>query len=290
VPKDAVSFSASRFDVSSVYATIEDGLEAYDPEIAQLVLQFVAAFEEELGVSIKNDLFGALGDEIVTWSMPMAAFGTAPELAVLVKVRDQEKLLATVQKLSKLSRGAVEIDEVNRRGITVYQVRLDLDTGGGMGFNPMDMFVPTFGFKDGYMVVGFSTGDVKSVFGRMDREDDPSGDIRSNPEFQPYFAEIPKQGITSLAFTDWKAQFEGFYQLATSVLALIPLDDEIPVNFALLPDSMTLTQHLYGSVTWGSTDDSGMRSTTISPFGPEIAAILGVMVGAGMWLTVAAGG
>src|SRR5690606_20320246 len=115
----------------------------------------------------------------------------------------------------------------------------------------------------------------------MDREDDPSGDIRSNEEFAPYLEQMPEGGLSSLSFTDWKAQFESLYQLATSVLAFVPIGDEIPFDLSLLPDSSTLTQHLFGAVAWSTWDETGFRTTSIGPFGPEVVALVGGLAGAG---------
>ena len=71
------------------------------------------------------------------------------------------------------------------------------------------------------------------------------------------------------------------YQLATSVLAFVPIGDEIPFDLSLLPDSSTLTQHLFGAVAWSTWDETGFRTTSIGPFGPEVVALVGGLAGAG---------
>jgi len=283
VPKDAASFGARTFDLASVYAALVGALKAYDEQMAEGMLAQLAAREKQLGVNIKEDLISSLGNQYMSWSMPMAALGTTPEMAILVEVKDQQKLLQTLQTVAKLSRGTFEIDKSERRGITVYQLQINWDPTGGMGMmNPLDMFIPTFSFKDGYLVAGFSTGDVKRVFKRMDREDDPSGDIRSNPEFEPYLASIPKEGIYSVGFSDWKANFEGIYQAVTSFAAFIPVDDNIPIDLSLLPDVQTLTQHLFGSVAWSQADGEGFHGVSQGPWGPETVMLLCGAVGAGV--------
>ena len=67
--------------------------------------------------------------------------------------------------------------------------------------------------------------------------------------------------------------------MMTAVLAFIPVTDEVPLDFALLPDSLTLTQHLSGGISYSVVDDNGFLSTSFSPFGPEVMAV-GVAVGA----------
>lgn len=281
VPKDAASFSASTFDLGSIYDALVGGMKAYDEQMAEGMLAQLSAQEKQFGINIKEDLIGALGNQVISWSMPMAALATAPEMAILVEVKDQEKLMQTLQTVSKLSRGAFDIDKSERRGITVYQLQINYDPTGGMGMNPLDMFIPTFSFKNGYMVAGFSTGDVKRVFKRMEREDDPSGDIRSNAEFEPYLASLPKEGIYSVGFSDWKANFEGMYQMVTSMAAFVPVDDSIPIDLSLLPDVATLTQHLFGSVSWSRADGTGFHGMSQGPWGPETIGMVCGAIGAG---------
>jgi hypothetical protein len=279
VPKDAVSFSASRVDLESIYDALTGSLRAYDEGVADMMMTQLGQMEEMVGLSLEKDLFGAFGTQLVSWSMPMAAFGQAAEQAYVIPVRDPERFVQMVQTVATMSEGTFSLEKIERRGITVYQVRVDLDMDLMMGgINPIASLLPTFGFKDGYLVVAYSTGDVKRAFARMDREDDPEGDIRSNPGFAQFLGEVPT-GATSLAYRDWAAEFEGYYQLGSNLLALIPLDEEIPFDFALLPDSQTLTQHLFPSVSWSTTTPEGFAMRSVSPFGMEVMmpALMGVV-------------
>ena len=61
--------------------------------------------------------------------------------------------------------------------------------------------------------------------------------------------------------------------MMTAVLAFVPVTDEVPLDFALLPDSLTLTQHLSGGISYSVADNNGFLSTSISPFGPEVMAV-----------------
>ena len=280
VPKDAVSFSAGTLDVASLYDTLLKGLQAYDEKFAEQALGHLAQIEGQLGFTIRKDLFGSLGDHYISWSMPMGTISSAPEVAMLVKINNQEKLVGALKNLTALTNGMVEIEEGEKRGVKSYQVQVNFDPSQGMGINPFDMIQPTFAFKDGYMVIGFSASDVKRVFKRMDRDDNPKGDIRGNKEFMAVAGTIP-QGVSSLSFTDWKANFESMYQLATGVLAFVPMPEDVPIDMSLLPDSETLTQHLFASVSYTKTDAFGTQTVDVSPFGPETLLMLGALVGVG---------
>ncbi|MGK0153718.1 MAG: hypothetical protein ACI9SE_000666 [Neolewinella sp.] len=288
VPKDAVSFSAGAIDVGDIYDMVLKGLTAYNPELAKQALGQLSQIEGQLGFTIRGDMFGSIGDHYVSWSMPMGTISSAPEVAILLKVNNEEKLVNALKNLTALTQGMVEIEEGTKRGVKSYAVQINWDSSENMGINIFDMFQPTFAFKDGYMVLGFSASDVKRVFKRMDREDNPKGDIRSNKEFMAVAATIPP-GVTSLSFKDWKADFESMYQLATGVLAFVPMPEEVPIDMSLLPDSETLTRHLFASISYTKTDANGTESVSVSPFGPETLLMVGAMIGAGAGFAAAMG-
>jgi hypothetical protein len=281
VPKEAVSFSAATMSSGAIYDALVGSLRAYDEKLAERMLSRLGEMEKQLGFTVKDDFFGSIGDEIYSWSMPMSTITSAPEVAVLLKINDQDRIVKVLKGLAALTDGKVEIEEGEKRGVKAFQIRINLDPTQGMGMNPFDVINPTFAFKNGFMVVGLSPSDIKRVFQRMDREDDPKGDIRGNKEFAAVSGALP-QGVSSLSFTDWKAQFESFYQIATSLLAFVPMGDDVPIDMSLLPDAATLTKHLFGSVSYSSADPQGWASTTISPFGPEVGiGIVAVAIGAG---------
>lgn len=286
VPKQAVSVMASKFDMLSIHDTIFRGLEAYDPKMAEQARQHVAAMEQQLGFKLKDDLFGAFGDHMVSWSMPMASLGSVPEVGMLIKVNNEEGLLKTLRSIVAMSNGVIQLEESERRGFKSYQLRItppetseDMAMAFG-GMNPFEMFTPSFAFKNGYLVGALSTPDVRRAFTRLDREDDPKGDIRSSKEFELAMKDVPAN-VISLSFTDYKAQFDSVYTIVTGALGAIPLPDEVPVDLALLPESSTLTKHLFGSVSYATTDASGTTMTSISPIGPEMLLGLGALLFAG---------
>ena len=282
VPKQAVSVQAGKLDMMSIHDTVMVGLNAYSPEFAKMALEQLDGIEQQVGFKVRDDLFGAFGDHYISWSMPMSSIGAAPEVGMLIKVNDGERLVKVLKSLTAMSNGMVDLEEADKRGIKTYQLRVNVDPTNGMGgFNIFEMFTPTFAFKDGYLVGAFSASDVKRVFGRMEREDDPKGDIRGNKEFTAAMANVPS-AVTSFTFTDWKAQFESLYQMATGLLALVPIGDDVPIDLAMLPDSATLTKHLFGGVGYTTADASGTMTTYTGPVGPEMyLAIFAIAGGAG---------
>ena len=282
VPKESVSFGAFTMEPMSLYDGLVAGLRAYDDKIAEKVLGQLDEVEKTIGFSLRDDLFGALGDTCINWSMPLSGLtASPPEMAFLVKVNDEGKIVKVLKSLTGLSHDMVTLEESEKRGVKSYQFHVNFDPSHGMGMNPFDIFNPTFAFKGGYLVAGFSPSDIRRVFQRMERtDDDPKTDIRGNKEFAVYADQIPP-GIQSLSFTDWKASFEGYYQLLTGALAFIPTGEDLPIDMSLLPDSGTLTKHLFGSLSYTRAEGGGFSSTSISPLGPEVGVLVVGAVAAG---------
>jgi hypothetical protein len=71
------------------------------------------------------------------------------------------------------------------------------------------------------------------------------------------------------------------------VLAMIPMGEDLPIDLSLLPETTTLTQHLFGSVSWQQTEKDGFRGMDQGPWGPEtvglIVGCIGVGAGAFGW-------
>jgi hypothetical protein len=279
VPKDATSFSASAIDPMSIYDALSSAMQAYNEDFAKMMFMQLEQMEQQIGFSLRQDLFGALGDTAIYWSMPMASMMSTPETSLLVKVNDEEKIVKVLRILTEMSDGAVELEEATRRGVKTFQLRVNIDPMQGAGMNPLDMFNPSFSFKDGYMVAAFSPSDIRRTFKRMERGEDadPKSDIRGNKEFSVYMEDLPKQ-LQSLSFTDWKAGFESSYQMLTSVLSLVPMNEDVPLDMSMLPDSTTMTKHLFGSISYSQSDGLGMSSTSISPIGPEVMTLVPVVV------------
>jgi hypothetical protein len=280
VPEDVASLSAASLDIGGIYDGLVGAIKAYNPEQADALLGKLKQMEEQVGISLKDDFFNVFGDQMVWWSMGVQNFMSAPEGAMLLKIKDEDKLLKTLAKIAEMTGGMVEFPSSERKGIKTWRLELNPEAIDPQIAGALSFLQPCFAFKNGYMVMALATGDVRKAFKRMDREDDPKGDVRSNKEFASYLATIQQQKVSSFTWTDWKTSFENLYSAATSVLAFAVSADEVPFDLTLLPEAETLSQHLYSSASWSTVNEDGFVSTSISPLGPELV-IGAVAVGAG---------
>ena len=179
VPKDVVSVRAMTMEPMVLHDTLMGAMTAYDEKMVEGMKAQMAEMEKTMGFSMKDDLFGSLGDQLVYWSMPLAGLMAAPEMTLLVKVKDQARMVKVLEAMVAMSDGVVELEKSDKRGIEQWSLRINADPSAGMeGMNLSELVNPTFAFKNGWMVMALSPGDVKRAMNRMDREDDPKGDIR----------------------------------------------------------------------------------------------------------------
>ena len=211
VPKDAVGFGAGTMDVSSIYDTVLKGLQAYNPEVADQALAQLAKMEEQLGFSVRNDLFGSLGDHYITWSMPMGTISSAPEDRDAAQDQQRGEARQRPQEPdSALTQGMVEIEEGTKRGVKVLsavQVNIDSMRRHGRHQHRSTCSSRRSRSRTATWWLGFSASDVKRVFKRMDRETTTRRvTSAATSEFMAVADSIP-QGVTrASSFTDWKAE------------------------------------------------------------------------------------
>ena len=67
-PKDAFSVSSVRFDLAEIWPILEKTLASISPGLGLLVNAQIQAFEDQAKLSLRKDLFGSLGDEMLSLS------------------------------------------------------------------------------------------------------------------------------------------------------------------------------------------------------------------------------
>ncbi|MCA8957396.1 MAG: hypothetical protein KDC87_15075 [Planctomycetes bacterium] len=271
VPKDVAQVSASSLDFPVVYQGLVQALRAYNPDVADQLLARLGKLEEQVGMTLKDDLFGAFGDQMAYWSMGFSGLGAAPEGAAVIKVKDAKRLVETLQKVAKMTDGLIEFPSSERRGVTTWRLEVNANRVPQAAAMALATLQPSFAFKQGYMVIALSAGDVRRTLKRMDRTGEDQDDVRSNKQFAAYLSEIKQTGsLNSLSWTDWRSTFEALYGAASTGLALLANQETLPVNMTLLPEVETLSRHLFSSMSKSTVLKDGFLSTSVSPIGTEV--------------------
>lgn len=281
VPKKATACSATTLNITAVWDSLVNALKAYDPELADGLLGQLGQFEEQLGFTMRDDLCGSFGSQMLSWSTPIQGIpglggGSLINGMFLVQMKDKDRLLKCLKGIKEIAGGQLEFDSNTRDDLTTYYVKLNIDLPPDIPFNPLPMIQPVFAFQSDYMVLGFSRADVRKTVKAMAGENPEDESIRANKEFAAMLGQLKPDRLTSVSFSDNRASFDNIYELAYGLSYMVP--EDFPLDVQQLPDEGSfLSQHVFPSVSYSYTDGNGFSSTHSGPFGPELVAIVATL-------------
>jgi hypothetical protein len=172
------------------------GVEKLGP-MAMFFTSQLAAMEQKAGMTLKNDLFGALDDTVVE----IGSFGEAapgsmmPEVSqvTMIKLKDRERFNAALEAIKKMAGdGFAMFEESEFAGQKVYSMKSSL-TPGEKGASPNST---TFCYTvaDDYVMFGQGGVDLlHKVLTRMKAADGPS--IWEDADIQAAIAALPKDYV-----------------------------------------------------------------------------------------------
>src|SRR5205823_8535279 len=91
LPPDVISWSMTTFDYANAYDVLLKGVETVvklaSPDDVGKVRGFAKLADGAVGVDIRKDLLGALGDQVVSYNSPAEGVFTLSQ-TVMIKVKD----------------------------------------------------------------------------------------------------------------------------------------------------------------------------------------------------------
>jgi hypothetical protein len=177
LPEDSLLLSVTNsLDFSSIWESWQKNLESQSPDQAKAINDAVAAFEKDSGLSVKNDILPLLGDELcfAITSVDMGGLFPFPHIAILAKVNDESKALATMQKLSdyavksSVPAGVTPAAEGEAQA-PAPSVKSGKEAYNGTDINfleiqlPFQSLNPSYSVSKGFLMIGINKETVKSV-------------------------------------------------------------------------------------------------------------------------------
>lgn len=290
VPKNATSLSIFKVDLGAAYDFAMDVFQTVAEDEYNQAQGMLQGFGAQIAgegnppFDLRNDLLANLGPQWVVLQ-PQSSNAMMPSFLIMAETGDGAKLMQGIQNLltfgSMMSNGEFSSKMTAYKEVDILQV--DIGAEAGIPISPCAAIL------DNYFILSLSVGDLKRHIRRAAK---PGESIKSNEDFQRFYATIPEGAeLTSLKYTDIKFTVESMYgQLAMAVPMLtMAADFELPVEMALLPTQETITQHLYGSLAYSTSNDKGSTMTGYSPVGGELLGLLaaGAIGGGALWVDMA---
>jgi len=254
LPPDVVSWTMTNLDTASFYDTAyratEQIVRLVSPDDVPKIKEVVKQANDLLGVDLRKDLLGSLGDRVAYYTSPGDGPFTLGQ-TVLFKVKDADKLQTTLEQIIKsLGTAAgkeVRIKKREYRGVAVYEVHVQQQ-----GF----IFVPTYTIYKDWLVVGFYPQAVQAFIQRS------KGELavwKPSPVVRESLQQLPKEFI-SISYTDPRPSLKQLMSIAPLIAgAVSSFTPQLNFDVGSLPATQEVTKHLFPNVSVTSDDGKTLR-------------------------------
>jgi len=257
LPRDVLNWSMSDFDPKLLYdegrQVTEKILKIVAPDQLPRVEDLLKKLDTDLGVDLRKDLLGALGNRLATYTSPAEGFLTLGQ-TVLIEVKDEKKLedalKQAIKGAAKLAGVDVTIKNRTYHGVALHEVHVRQQ-----GF----IYVPTYTIHDGWLAVAYYPQPVQGFILRSKKV---VGSWKPGPQAQMGFTKLPQEFV-SVYYSDPRPTLN-------FVLSLAPLVGGVVESFlpdsrfdvGLIPNAHEVTRHLFPNITVGTVKGNVIRLDT----------------------------
>jgi hypothetical protein len=257
MPPDNTGWSMMNLDLAVVYdealKAVEGVMGLVAPDQLPKVKQFIDAADAALGVNLRNDLVGSLGDQFATYTSPSEGVLTLGQ-TYLFKVKDAKKLQETldqvVKGIGKATGADISVKKKKYHGVDLSMVEFRQE-----GF----FFVPTYAIHKDWLVVGYYPQAVQGYILRA------TGELtawKPEPSTVAAFDKLPKEFV-SVSVSDPRPSVKQLLALAPLVGGAInSFIKESKFDVSSLPNAQDATRHLFPNVSVVSDDGKMLRMET----------------------------
>lgn len=195
VPAGVDSVSVSRQSLGAIWDSILKGVEKLGPMAAMATAQ-IGMMEQQVGMTIKNDLFGTLDDTMVDMQIIGApAVGSIePNISkvTMIKLKDRARFNAALEAIKKMiGNGFAMFEESDFEGQKIFSVKPSLTPGAPAGAGGANSTKFSYVIADEYVL--FAQGGPELLHKVLTRLKKAEGDSAwDNAETQDAIAALPK--------------------------------------------------------------------------------------------------
>ncbi len=245
----------TNFDTGTFYDTAvqaaEDIVRLISPEDAPKVKAGLKAADAFLGIDLRKDLLGSLGDRFAQYVSPGEGPFTLGQ-TVLLRVKDPEKLQGALEQVIKTLAQAAGVDVKFKKrpyqGVDMRMVQVRQQ-----GF----LFVPTYAVVDGWMAVSLFPQPVEGFIARS------KGTLaawKPSPEVEDMLRQMPQEFI-SISWSDPRPSLKQLLAVAPLVGGLVAsFAPEVNFDVGSLPNAQEATRHLFPNVSVTTDDGKTLRN------------------------------
>jgi prepilin-type processing-associated H-X9-DG protein len=263
IPVTATLAGVGRMDLAKLFDGVRQAVEKLDPNAKQQVDEGVEQVNTMIGMDVRKDVLGALGDEWAYYLAPEIT-GRGPLGLVLVnRLKDEAKAQQASDKLKELVNNIIasQIKEPNVH-VSLKEAKID---GVTVHYLATPYFSPAWAIQGGNLYMSLYPQITSQAAAHVNGK---GKSIIDNPDFVALRKRLGGEKAVSLQFYDLPRSAPTSYQVWLLVSSFAKLGDIFGVDTppALLPPLNKLMQHLTvaGSVTW--VDEKGWHFRAVSSF------------------------
>ncbi len=222
-PKEALNCAAySGLNIDALYKGTMNFVKNNVPDGESLInemqvqLQTLKSPDQPFPIDVENGIIAAIGGEFRTFSIPGRSAYSPPEWAMMVSLRDEQRFGDIYNRAMGMVSGMLEAQQQG----SLNDAKIDGADGFKVLASPMLIMLPqvgtpTFGIKDGYLMMASSPRTIALALKTAAGENDNfSKNERYAKEGLPL-----KSGVTSYSFADMTTLGDDLSQ----VLAIFPM-------------------------------------------------------------------
>jgi hypothetical protein len=271
IPADASVAVAVRLDLAETLDRLTGLMARIDPRARDQFEQHLWQMEGELGIDLRTDILGLLGDTWMVYMPPGSAISSWTGVIAAVKVSDESRLEQVIDQLVDRARVEFARQSGNAQDIRVHDSPLGDDRlyyvqAAGLPISP------SWAVVDGYLLVGLMPQSIKAAANRL-ADDQPS--LAQSEMLASVFQDDSPPSVFS--YVDAQSLFRAVYPLVTlgiNTAASRMASEGFEWDMALLPSVETIASHLVPSTaSWRRTSDGfAFESHRTLPGGDLIAS------------------
>jgi len=270
-PNTLVYFVGS-VDLANLY---EEGMQALSQSGNTTIMQSLGQFQQALranNIHMREDILQHFGPEIAiiaTWR----AETRSPDVALVAEITNKDTLRPALDKaMNALKLSALGSDEQapwDESDFAGHKLRTVRIAAG--------QFAPTY--TTGQFFVLANTPDYARELITQVTQSNPT--LAANARYQQFMKRLPPNG-SSYAYADLRGLFEPLYAIAKSGADRIGTNEFVDLD--KLPQTATISKHLFPFVSATISQPGRVSSTSFSPLGRSTAII--AAAGAAAWAAV----
>ena len=247
-PKDAFSVSSVRFDLAEIWPILEKTLASISPGLGLLVNAQIQAFEDQAKLSLRKDLFGSLGDEMLSlsylnqtlsgekdWENPSSTI-------YALSLKDSQLFDRTLRSLfDSVTQGSELFEEREHQGVLVRSMRGLEGMGISLSYAVSDQWLLLSMGEDQYL---------NQLINRMKRSKAP---LWEEPHLREALDILPSR-VRQIDYVNLSQMFPFF----SSMLGTFKSDMDMKIDMELSPSDFG--DFPYFMLGWSMDREEGMIS------------------------------